>query len=321
MHPFSRRHFLAVSTLGALTVPGALSAATSPGRRRWSLDLTPGAIGVSAEPFELIRLAHAHGFESVQPDGEFLARQDVDGLQRVRDAMTRAGLVWGAAGLPVEFRRDDDTFRRDRDKLPRIAEGLQRAGITRIGTWLMPGHNELDFSANLRLHAARLSEVSRILADRGLHLGLEYVGTPSLSARFKFPFVRRLSETRTLLAEIKVPGTGFILDSWHWWTAGDKPEEITALRNEDIIAVDLNDAPRDVPLAEQQDNRRELPAATGVIPVKEFLSALLKVGYDGPVRAEPFNAPLNALDNDAACEKTAAALRKAMALLPEGGQR
>ncbi len=59
------------------------------------------------------------------------------------------------------------------------------------------------------------------------------------------------------------------------------------------------------------DSRRELPAATGVIDVATFLRALVTIGYDGPVRAEPFNQPLNDLDDDAAVRATADALRKA----------
>jgi hypothetical protein len=33
------------------------------------------------------------------------------------------------------------------------------------------------------------------------------------------------------------------------------------------------------------------------------------MGYDGPARAEPFNATLNALENDEACARTVTAIR------------
>ena len=59
-----------------------------------------------------------------------------------------------------------------------------------------------------------------------------------------------------------------------------------------------------------------MPAATGVIDVAAFLKALNQIGYDGPVRAEPFNKPLNDLNNDDACAATAAAMKKAFAMLP-----
>lgn len=315
MRSLPRRQFLAALPLLTAALPGARLSAATPPARRFTIDLTPGAIGVSGDPFEIIRLAAAHGFESVQPETGFLARQDEAGLTRVDEAMSKAGLKWGAAGLPVEFRRDDAVFQKDLEQLPRVAAALQKARVTRIGTWLMPGDDALSYEENHQRHADRLRAVSRILRDHGLRLGLEYVGTPSLRARLKFPFVHRLAQARELIRAIDVPGTGLVLDSWHWWTAGDSVEDLGRLRNDDVVAVDLNDAPAGVPLAEQQDNRRELPATTDVIPVRDFLKVLLTIGYDGPVRAEPFNRPLNDLDNEAACARTSAALRKAIALL------
>ena len=55
--------------------------------------------------------------------------------------------------------------------------------------------------------------------------------------------------------------------------------------------------------------------ATGVIPVGSFLNALQKLDYDGPVRAEPFNKPLNDLENEEACAKTFEAMQRAFALI------
>jgi sugar phosphate isomerase/epimerase len=312
--PMNRRSFTRC-LLGAAAIPAIPTFAAAAGPRRMTIDLTPGAVGISGDLAEMIRLAHAHGFESVQPDPGFLARQDADGVARTLDQLKRSTLQWGAAGLPVEFRQSDEAFRKDMEALPRAAAALQKAGVTRVGTWIHPGHKELEYAANLDLHARRLRQTARVLSDHGLRLGLEYVGTPSLRARVRHPFVHRLSQTLELIQAIDVPGTGLILDSWHWWAAGDTADAVKRLNHRDVVAVDLNDAPAGVPLPEQQDNRRELPLATGVIPVGEFLKALAEIQYDGPVRAEPFNAALNQLDNEAAAAAVAASLRKAMSLI------
>ena len=66
---------------------------------------------------------------------------------------------------------------------------------------------------------------------------------------------------------------------------------------------------------EQHDTTRELPMATGVIPAAEFLSALVEIGYDGPIRPEPFNKPLNAMENEEASATAGEAMRKAFALV------
>jgi len=124
-----------------------------------------------------------------------------------------------------------------------------------------------------------------------------------------------MAATKKLIAEIGRDNVGFVLDSWHWYTAGETEADLLTLTNKDVIACDLNDAPAGIPVDEQMDLSRELPCATGVIPLKTFLGALVKIGYDGPIRAEPFNKKLNALDNDAAMAATAAAMKKAFALV------
>lgn len=73
--------------------------------------------------------------------------------------------------------------------------------------------------------------------------------------------------------------------------------------------------PTGIAVADQIDNRRELPMATGVIDIRSFLSALVEIGYNGPVRAEPFNKPLNDLDDEPAVAATAKALNSAFAVV------
>ena len=104
-----------------------------------------------------------------------------------------------------------------------------------------------------------------------------------------------MRELRELIAEINLPNAGIVLDSWHWYTAHDTREDILALKARDIVSVDLNDAPTGVAIDEQIDSKRELPAATGVIDVRAFLGALETIGFDGPVRAEPFNEAVRRL--------------------------
>ncbi len=108
---------------------------------------------------------------------------------------------------------------------------------------------------------------------------------------------------------------GLVLDSWHWYTAGETEADLRTLSSADVVSVDLNDAPAGVPVDQQIDNQRELPGATGVIPVGRFLAALKAMDYDGPVRAEPFNKAVNDLPDNEACARVIQAMRKAMALV------
>jgi sugar phosphate isomerase/epimerase len=309
-----RRAFLA--RLIAVTGAAAWASRTAQGApaRRMTLCLNPGAIGVQADQRAAIDLAHRHGFESVEPFGEALSSLSPAGLEEILDTMRQDKLVFGAAGLPVEFRRDDGRFGEGVKALPRIAAGLQRAGVTRVGTWLSPAHDELAYAENLALHVRRLREVAKVLDDHGLRLGLEYVGTPSLRKNRKHAFVHSLVQAQELIAGIGARNVGVVLDTWHWHMARESVADLKTLTSSQVVAVDLNDAPAGVALEDQADNRRELPGATGVIDVAGFLGALGSMGFDGPLRAEPFNQALNALDNEAACAATIQALRRVMAL-------
>ena len=319
MSELNRRGFLRTATAVGLSGVGVLAcgrcAAAERGKRKFTMDLRCGAIGVRADPREAIELAHQYGFESVEPSAHFLAELSDAELEEVLAELKAKNLVWGAAGLPVDFRGDEDRFKQGLGQLPELARGLQRAGVRRVGTWISPTHLSLTYLANLRQHARRLREVAGILGDHGQRFGLEYVGPKTSWTKGRYPFVHTMAETKDLIAEIGRDNVGFVLDSWHWYTAQETEADLLTLCNQEVVACDLNDAPSGIPVEEQMDGSRELPAATGVIDLKAFLGALVEIGYDGPVRAEPFNRELNAMSNEEAMAATAAAMKKAFSLV------
>lgn len=283
--------------------------------RKFTMALTPGSIGVKADQRQAIEMAHYFGFESVEAYSRDLAPLSDSELKDLRDEMTAKRVAWAMAGLPVDFRRDEERFREGMKELPTVARTLQRAGVTRLTTWLSPMHATLTYLQNFKQTASRLREIATVAEDHGLRFGLEYVGTKSLRMRQTHQFVHTMAETKELIAEIGNPNVGFVLDTWHWWTADESADDVLTLTNQDIVSCDLNDAPRDIPKEEQQDGSRELPLATGVIEVKPFLEALVKIGYDGPIRAEPFNKDLNDMPDEDACATVSEAMRKAFALV------
>lgn len=313
----NRRDFLhSASVLAASAALAPSARANTMAVPRMTIALTPGSIGVTVKTqAELNDLAHRHRFESVEPRGPELAGMSAAQLAAVHADLNAKKLVWAAAGNPVDFRKDEKTFADGLAALPKLAEGLRRAGITRMGTWLAPSHDDLTYNANFKQHAARLRAIATILKDNGIRLGLEYVGTQLLLVGKRYPFVHTMAETRELIAAIDTGNVGLVLDTWHWWTAGDTAADILALEAKDIVSVDLNDAPAGLPKTQQKDNERELPLATGVIDIGTFLKALAQLRYGGPCRPEPFNKALNALDNDPACAAASAALHKAMGLV------
>ena len=317
MTELNRRELLktaaAVSLAGVCTTK--VSAASDPPRRKFTMDLSCGMIGVKADGREAVRLAHKYGFESVAPDTGLLARLSDEQLREVQADMKAKNLVWGAAGLSADFRGDQSRFKTSAKRLAGEATALKRAGVTRVGTWISPAHRSLTYLANFRLHAHRLREVAKILAANGQRLGLEYVGPKTSWTAAQFPFIHTMAETKELIAEISLDNVGLMLDSWHWYNARETAEDLLSLKGRDVVCCHLNDAPSGVPIDRQKDLRRDLPAATGVIDLKAFLGSLLKIGYDGPISAEPFSRELREMSTEDAVATTAAAMKKAFALV------
>lgn len=313
----SRRCFLSTAAVTAGLVPlgvTRMNAADLPLARKFYMDLSCGRIGVKATFPESMDLAVRHGFEAVDPDAKYFSQLADAQMADLLEQLKSKGLRFGPASLPVDFRKDEATFHDGLKALPETCRALQRAGVWRVSTYVLSFDRNLSYLQNFRSHSYRLRACGQILRDHGQKLGLEYLGPMTLWRRERHSFIHSLGETRELIAAIGTGNVGFQLDSWHWFTADETEADLLALRNEDIITVDLNDAPQGIPLDKQIDSARELPAATGVIPTKAFLDALRKIGYDGPVHAEPFNAALRALPREEACAATAAAMKKAFAL-------
>ena len=313
MSMHDRRRFIAGATSSALFSRGLPGQAGSV--RKMKSHLVCSSLGVKASPTEAIELASRHGFEMVEPNGVYLASLSESDMGALLAGLKAKRLEFGTAGLPVDFRRDDAQFEAGLRELPGIAKALQRAGVRRVGTYITPNHATLTYPRNFKRHSQRLREAAGVLGEHDLRLGLEYVGPKTSWISQRFPFIHTMAETKELIADMGRRNVGLVLDCWHWHMAGEKEEDLLSLRNEDIVSADISDAPAGIPIDQQMDLRRELPLATGVIDLATFLNALKKVGYDGPVRVEPFNEELRKLPAEQAVAKAAQSLARAFALI------
>ncbi len=313
-----RRKFIQSSAL-------AMAAASSPSfplfsstkeQRKFKLALNPGNIGVKANFAQTLDYAIQYGFEAISPfTNEVMKDYSPAQLGEIMARMKANKISYDSTNIPVEFRRDDAKFKEDLKDLPKFCETMQRQGATRINTWIISSHSTLTYNENMRQHASRLGECAKIMKDYDIRLGLEYLGMRTLVADNRYPFIASMKEGKELIAEIGTGNVGFVLDSFHWYCANDTLEDIKTLSPSDIITADINDARAGFKREEQQDGKRELPLATGLINMKDFLQGLIDIGYDGPVRTEPFNQALNELENDEALSINMGAIRKALALV------
>jgi len=271
--------------------------------------LDPGAIGVKA-PFEqALAWGAEFGFEGVSVPLPLVREM---GASKFRELLDKHGLRPSVFGLSVDYRGDRDAFEKTIQDFPLEAKTAVSVGLTRCSTWVLPGRkgtSEADYFAELK---HRLGECTRILHDQGIRLGLEFIGPKTLRKELGLESDGLFNAERMLelVDAIGIPGTGLLLDAWHWYTSHGTPALFDRLNNELVVDVHVNDAPKGIPVDEQVDNRRCLPGSTGAIDLKAFFAGLRKIGYDGPATVEPFNEELNAMEDREAIGVTAQALRE-----------
>jgi len=324
MKAINRRKFLRTlptSTLAASLIahPGSHSwlwGQNEPGKRRFRLCLDHRLIGIQAEVRELITFAKRYGFESIVPNPRELSQFSSMDLDNLTDEMRQSNLQWGAPALPVNIRTDsEEEYRSGLKDLPQSAELLALVGATRLRAFITPRHDKLTYRMLFRRYVQRIREVAAVLDLSGLRLGLEYVATRHLRTSGRYTFIFTLNEILELISESGKSNVGVVLDSFHWHNARETESDILQLKGSDVISCDLEDAPPGIPIDELTDSPRALPSTTGVIDLKTFMGALLKIGYDGPVQVEPMLVEFRTMPADTVLQQTMSSLRQTLLLI------
>ncbi|MGO8787491.1 MAG: sugar phosphate isomerase/epimerase, partial [Terriglobia bacterium] len=159
----SRRRFIAAAGLGA--AHASLLAGNAPPDvppRKFYALLSLGRIGFKASFLQSVDLAVKYGFEGIDPDAGYFSQLSDDQLKELVDELKAKNLKLGAAGLPVDFRKDEETFSEGLRNLPASARVLEAAGVTRVSTWILPLSNDLTYLQNFRTHACRLRACAEV---------------------------------------------------------------------------------------------------------------------------------------------------------------
>lgn len=279
--------------------------------------LMPGAIGITDLSFEdSVAFAAKTGFAGITLDIRAArAMADEQGIDAVKGLFASHGIRAATWGPPVNW-HDDEKRDQQLEELPRYAEVAQALGSPGATTGLMPGSNERTFDEEYAFVLERLRPLAQKLKECGTRLGIEFIAPKTTRNRFKHEFIYDAKGMMALANDIGTGNVGLLFDLWHHYEAHGTVEEIEQLKAEDIVFVHVNDAPAGIPVDEQMDLVRTLPMETGVIEGPAMMRALAKIGYDGPVAAEPFSQRISDLakqDPVAAATETRESIEKLFA--------
>jgi len=124
-----------------------------------------------------------------------------------------------------------------------------------------------------------LTDLGRIAERCGVALAFEFLGQPLCS-------VQTLQEASEIVRQVARPNVGLVLDSFHFYAGGSTIESIEVLDAEKLFIFHINDA-EDRPREQLEDRHRLLPGL-GILPLREIIAALRRIGYDRVTSVEIF---------------------------------
>ena len=243
---------------------------------------------------QFVQLASQNGFVGIEYSiveaAQLVAQTSFEEIAAIFESPKILPVVFG---LPVEWRKDEDTFQAGLEKLPALAKLAQDLDCTRCTTHVMPdGGIAVEEYAQTSIR--RLGTIGKVLSEQGVRLGLEFIGPMHYRTNPNNVWFYDIAGALNAVAQIQdayqLENMGLLVDCFHWYTSGGTTMDLASIPIEQIVHVHINDAP-DVPLEQQQDMTRLLPGQ-GVIDLNAFMQTLAAIGYDGPVAVETFSADL-----------------------------
>lgn len=263
-------------------------------------NLNPKTLGISGRQSELIELALTYGFKGISVDiVELSSRAAHYGVEHVCRFHKSAKIEIGTFELPSTWLGPDDQFQAFLNTdLGRYRELARELGAKRAVVTVQPGSETLPYHDNFELHRQRLTAIADQLAEDQIRLGLGLRAARAARQDAAYQFIYQVDDLLTLIKTIGLDNVGLWFDSWNWKVGGGTADQFKEYSVNQIVAVDLADAPADVDLLEIDESQRLLPDAGAAIDCQGIVNHLRDAQYDGPVTPAPARAALGAMTRD-----------------------
>lgn len=258
---------------------------------------------------EFAQLAAKLGYKGVDV---MLAAAQKEGLKPTETLLRELSVRPAVTDLPVEFRRDEATFRASLPKLEQAAPFMAALGCPRMITWIMSS-TDTPKDELRRTYKKRFTDCANILARSHGRLGLEFLGPLHIRKANKYEFIWQMNEMLEFTKECG-PNVGLLLDAWHWYHAGATTDDILKAGKNRIVHVHFDDAAK-LPPEQVRDDERLMPG-DGVINLVGFLQALQKIGYQDALSIEIFGKAVRAMPPE---EAARIGLERARAVFQKAG--
>jgi len=248
--------------------------------KRMKLSLN-GATTMKADLATDIRAASAAGFDCLEIWSAkletFLQMSSIDDL---KDLFAAAGIEpYSINSIEHVTFRDDEGRERlhsEAKEICRLASELACPYVVVVPGRLPDAASETQV---IDESVRTLTNLSSIAEGLGVSLAFEFLGQSDCS-------VQTLALADQIVRETARENVGLVIDSFHFYAGSSTIESIDALDPAKLFIFHINDA-EDLPREQLEDRHRLLPGL-GILPLKEIISALRRIGYDRVASVEIF---------------------------------
>jgi len=162
------------------------------------------------------------------------------------------------------------------EDLCRVAAEIRCPYIVVVPSPLPPGTTRSEVIEESR---RVLGDLCGVAAKHGVGLAFEFLGQPDCS-------VQTLALADEIVRGVGQTNVGLVIDSFHFYAGGSTMGSIDALDPSRLFIFHINDA-ENLPREQLEDRHRLLPGL-GILPLKEIVAALRRIGYDRVASVEIF---------------------------------
>jgi sugar phosphate isomerase/epimerase len=281
----SRREWLAAAA-GGIGVPLAADAAAprlEPEPFRFCLN-TSTVRGQGLALVQEIDIAHRAGYHAIEPWLHEIDKYKQDGgsLEDLSKRLRDNGLVVADVIAFHEWLVEDEARRKKGlEAIRRTMDLIRQIGAEHIAA---PPAGATDRND---LDLFKVAERYRALLELGDKFGV----VPQVEVWGFSKTLRRLSEGVFVAIESRHPKACVLADIYHLYKGGSGFAGLRLLGAETLHVIHMNDYPSDPPRDKIVDAQRVLPG-DGVAPFKMIFQTLRRIGFNGYLSLELFNAGL-----------------------------
>ena len=226
-----------------------------------------------------IRIAREVGYDGIELWINELEKYVADGGDpavlgaRIKDA----GLfVPNVIGLWDSMPSGEEQWKQSVAVSRRRMELAAKAGAKHIGAIPTPDRPDID----LKWAAERYRDLLAMGREYGITIAFEFVGF--------FKGIHRLGQAVAVALDANDPDARLVADTFHLYRGGSGFNGIRHLNGSFIAVFHWNDVPAGS-VAEQLGDADRIYPGDGILPLKELLRDLSRIGFRGPLSLEMFN--------------------------------